>query len=64
MYKISSFDHKPTVVFSVTMLNSTSSAKHRRMELSEKGFNTFENVKVLLLKKNHTKPFQKRGSAP
>jgi hypothetical protein len=34
MYKLSSFDHKPAAVFSVTMLNSTSSAKHRRMALS------------------------------
>jgi len=34
IYKISIFVHKPTVVFSATMLNITSSPKHRHMALS------------------------------
>jgi hypothetical protein len=34
MYRLSIFDHQSTVVFSLTMLNSTSSTKHKRMALS------------------------------
>jgi hypothetical protein len=34
MYRVSNFDHKPNLVFSVKMLNNTSSTKHKRMTLN------------------------------
>jgi hypothetical protein len=34
MYRLSNFVHKPVVVFSETILNRTSSTKHRRMTIN------------------------------